>query len=55
MLHSRCLNKLLIYLLQLVEAVNLINKENGPPPKHDSLVSCQFDDLFDLADPTGGG
>ena len=43
------------YLLQFIEAMNLIDEENGLPPKHYSLILGHLYHFLHITHPTGGG
>ena len=44
-----------VYLLQLVESVNLVNEEYGVSLEHDFVVSSHMDDLLDVLHSGCGG
>ena len=46
---------LYLYLLQFIKAMDLIDEENGLPPKHYSLVLGHLHHLLHLTHPTGAG
>ena len=47
--------QLTLHLLQLVESVNLIYEEDGPPLEHGPVVLGQLDRLLHVVHPRGGG